>query len=153
MIIRNRLVEAKLIKQLSLALIALPQHRPSPLQSGGNGITLAGSLQPPFATLSAQSGRFEIMEVRYGSRADVSHGPNCAEIEVQALATICYFVAFCSPQLRRKSSMEPEQSQIRLVAEPALSKRPALPSSVFPQIQFAGLADDKRPSRFRKLRG
>jgi hypothetical protein len=57
MILRNRLVEAELIKQLSLALVAPPHHRPPPSRiAPGNGITLTVVLQPPFATISAIRG-------------------------------------------------------------------------------------------------
>src|SRR4030095_2517125 len=64
MIVRNRLIEAELVKQLPLVLDAPPHHVRPPRESRPeDGITLAGCLQPTFATWS--NGAAALLGVRY----------------------------------------------------------------------------------------
>src|SRR5262249_27105263 len=68
MIVRNRLREVELVKQLALALTTPPHHHPPPRLAPGNGITLAVCLQPTFATLSAKGGRALSAATRHPGR-------------------------------------------------------------------------------------
>jgi hypothetical protein len=58
MIFRNRVVEMKLVEQLTLVTLQKPiMNRPRRDSRQHNGITLRGLSQPTFATKSAQNGR------------------------------------------------------------------------------------------------